>query len=220
MVRTFAHSIREFGWLNTIKHYVIELINKLTFFRIYRLMLIDQPKPEWLTLNPKYTCRFFNADEMRAYLTQEAIDLSEDFVNTAFAKGDLCCAILDDNSLISYGWYSNQATLINPHLRISCAAGYTYMYHGYTHPNYRGQRLHAIRVTHGLKEHSQKGANETNSTKGLIFYVEADNYRSLRSAARLNARNVGRVVTIRIFGKYLLHHCAGCQRYGLNITPV
>ncbi len=222
MVRTFARSIREFGWLKTIKHYVIALINRVTFFRVYRLMMIDQLKPEWLTLDPQYTCRFFNADEMRVYLGQAAIDLPEDFVNKAIAKGDLCCAILDGDSLASYGWYSRQATLINPQLRLSCMTGYTYMYHGYTHPAYRGRRLHAIRMMQGLEICLRQSANGTNSTrtKGLIFYVEADNYRSLRSAARLNAQNFGRVITIRLFGQYHVFHSAGCKQYGLSVTPV
>ena len=214
MVRAFVLSIREFGWLNTIKHYVIEVINKVTFFRIYQLMVIDQLKPEWLTLDPQYTCRFFNADELRAIINHEATDLSDDFVDTALAKSDLCCAILHGNSLASYGWYSNQATLINPHLRLSTPNNYTYMYHGYTHQNHRGRRLHAIRVMHGLKEYLQNGAT------GLIFYVEADNHRSLRSAARLNAQNFGRVVAIRLFGKYHVFHSPGCKKYGIDITAV
>ena len=220
MVRAFALSIREFGCLNTIKHYAIELINKITFFRIYRLMMIDQLKPEWLTLDPQYTCRFFNADEVRAYTGHETIDLSDEFLNTALAKGDLCCAILHGHALASYGWYSTQATLLNPHLRLSTADNYTYMYHGYTQQNYRGQRLHAIRVMHGLQAYLRKGAEDTNRIKGLIFYVEADNHRSLRSAARLNAQNFGRVVAIRLFGKYHVFHSPGCKKYGIDITAV
>jgi hypothetical protein len=34
---------------------------------------------------------------------------------------------------------------------------YMYMYKGYTHPNYRGQRLHAIRMTWALLACLERG---------------------------------------------------------------
>ena len=71
---------------------------------------------------------------------------------------------------------------------------YVYMYKGFTHPNYRGQRLHAIGMNLALQEYLDRGY------RGLVSYIESNNFSSLKSAYRVGYRDFGRVAVWKIFG--------------------
>lgn len=88
------------------------------------------------------------------------------------------------------------------------------MYKGYTHHNYRGQRLHAIGMTRALAEYLKRGF------EGLVSYVEATNYSSLKSVYRMGYRDFGKIYVFRIFGKYLIHSSKGCKKYGFGIEKL
>ena len=75
-------------------------------------------------------------------------ELPEEFVQKALDAGDECHAIMDGNTLASYGWYSKAPT---------AAPQYVYMYKGFTSEAYRGQGLHTIGVMLALNEYRDQG---------------------------------------------------------------
>ncbi len=128
-------------------------------------------------------------------------------------KGDYCYAILDGEKLASYGWYSTKPTSINPELVLYFNDQWVYMYKGYTHPGYRGQRLHAIGMAKALEAFTKKGF------KGLISYVETNNFASLKSVYRMGYRNFGKVRILKIFGRYFIKSDEGCSAYDFTVKP-
>jgi len=56
---------------------------------------------------------------------------------------------------------------------------YVYMYKAFTVERYRGQRLHAIGVTQSLVRFGSMGY------RGLLCYVESNNFDSLKSSYRM-----------------------------------
>jgi hypothetical protein len=95
------------------------------------------------------------------------------------------------------------------------------MYRGFTHPGYRGQRLHAIGMTMALAAYRARGF------KGLVSCVDVRNDASLKSCYRMGYHDFGAIYVMtlgRLFGlrhppgrflRYPIIHCTpGCKAFG------
>ena len=120
---------------------------------------------------------------------------------------------MDGDFLASYGWYSTKPTAISDELNLHFDPQWVYMYKGYTHPSYRGQRLHAIGMAKALEAFSEEGY------KGLISYVATNNYASLKSVYRMGYRNIGKVKVVKKFNKYHIKREEECKAYSFDVVP-
>jgi len=87
-----------------------------------------------------------------------------------------------------------------------------YMYKGFTLAPYRGLRLYPISQTRTLAEFKMRGL------KGMVFYVESNNFNSLKSGYRIGARDCGRIQVIRVMGRYVVRAGPRCLQYGFTFT--
>ena len=53
--------------------------------------------------------------------------------------------------------------------------------------------------------------------KGLVSYVESNNFDSLKSVSRMGYEKFGSIYLMRAFGRYLIHVSPGCERFGFAI---
>ncbi len=206
--------LSQIGAANTVKDYIFKVVNLFTFFKIFCAMTISKVNPKYLLTDEKYTCKFLTPSEMFAFSQQQDLELGEDFLRYAIEKGDECFAILDGNRLAAYGWYSNAPTIVSDELRLKFHKDYIYMYKGFTHYDYRGQRLHAIGMTLALDEYLKQGF------KGIVSYVEEHNFRSLQSVYRMGYSDFGKVYILKLLGKYFIRHSSGCGAYGFRVESV
>jgi hypothetical protein len=88
---------------------------------------------------------------------------------------------------------------------------YIYMYKGFTHVEHRGQRLHAIGMTRALEAYLARGY------KGIVSYVEWNNFASLRSCYRMGYTGFGSIIVARILGRYIIHASSGCKPYRFKL---
>lgn len=116
-------------------------------------------------------------------------ELSPEFLAGAERRGDLCYVIVDDGRLASFGWYAPETAYLYGR-RLGFSRDFVYMYHGYTHPDYRGQRLHALGLAGALSRFCDVGK------RAIISTVNATNYRSLNSVERLGFRHCGNILQI------------------------
>jgi hypothetical protein len=160
-----------------------------------------------------YECRF--GDRETLLRLAGAPGLTAAFVNAALDKGDLCFLVMDGPRLAGYSWYSTSPTTFDSRhdrLTLSCGSEYLYSYKGFTVPEYRGQRVHALGKLRVIEEAARRGY------RGLVSYVDFDNYRSIRSLERVGYRNFGRVVIVGARGRFLIGHSPGCARCGFRIS--
>ncbi len=164
---------------------------------------------ESLKTKPQYSCRFLTNAELQRYSQDPSLQLDQEFLRLATSKGDRCFAILDGETLASYGWYSTKPTVVDDELSLRFHPDYAYMYKGFTHPNYRGQRLHAVGMGMALNAYLAAGS------KGIVSYVEALNLASLKSCYRLGYQDFGKVYILH--GQKKVFHSQGCERYGFEV---
>jgi hypothetical protein len=87
------------------------------------------------------------------------------------------------------------------------------MYKGFTHPQYRGQRLHAVGMNLALREYLNRGY------RGLVSYVESNNFSSLKSVYRLGYRDIGSIAVWKAFGRPVMVRSRECRKFGLCFQP-
>src|ERR1051325_462847 len=112
---------------------------------IYRCLYIDVADPAFLRLDGKYRATFLDSEAVWRYARDPENDLNEESARRALAARDECFAIRDGDTLAAYGWYSRAGAFhVSDTLRLHFDPQWAYMYRGFTHPAYRGQRLPAI----------------------------------------------------------------------------
>jgi hypothetical protein len=191
---------------------MVKGINLFTVFKILRAVTIGCAKPEFTKCPDPYRPSFLSAKQLREFALDGKNGMRERFVEEALSKGDECYGIFDGDRLASYGWYSFRPTRIDPpELVLRFDPEYVYMYKGFTHVRYRGQRLHAIGMTLALKHYLDRGY------KGLVSYVESNNFDSLKSVSRMGYEEFGSIYLMRAFGRYLTHVSPGCERFGIAV---
>lgn len=135
--------------------------------------------------------RFLSPEEVESFAEDSANDLRDDLVAKAYAGTDLCFAGLVDGRLASYGWYSLAPDVPADDfgLMMTVPKHSAYMHNGFTHPNFRGRRLHGIGMGRALQALSERGID------ALLSDVDWANHASLRSCWRLGYTNLGNLYT-------------------------
>ena len=87
------------------------------------------------------------------------------------------------------------------------------MYQGFTHPDYRGRRLHGIGMAGALQAVTEEGY------RGLISCVETDNSRSLRSCLRMGYIVFGVVRVLGTHAGAIVRATRGCAEYRYPLSP-
>ena len=206
--------LRRHGGLRTLHDLAIRALNAVMVFKILRGVAVERPDPAYLTCPAGYTSAFLTEGAVRAFARNPEYEMSETFVEEALGKGDRCFAICDGFVLSAYGWYAAAPTRIDPpELELRFSDRYVYMYKGFTDPRYRGQRLHAIGMTLALQHFLSQGY------RGLVSYVESNNFDSLKSVFRMGYFQFGSVYVVKAFGRCFTLSSRGCHAFGFGVEP-
>ena len=207
--------IRKIGLSSASRQLFLKTVNAFMLFKILRGVTLQKVDPAFLDYPSHFKPMFLSEQMMRHYARDPVNEMPESFIEESLAKGDQCFGIFDGAVLASYGWYSRKPTHIDPpELFLHFSPSYIYMYKGFTHHDYRGQRLHAIGMNLALRHYLEKGY------KGLVSYVESSNFDSLKSIYRLGYLNVGSIYLIRLFGNYQSFASKGCEAFELALKTL
>jgi len=212
--KLIKHDLETVGLLNTSYDVAYKAVNHFAYLRVIKCVTINETNPQYLNGNDKYTYGFLSAEKLSEFAKVEEYALSENGVAQALGEGHECYGIQDGNTLASYGWYTNNPTNFSDELRLHFNSDYIYMYQGYTHHKYRGERLHAIGMTMALREYLARGF------KGLVSYVDSTNFSSLKSVYRMGYKDFGTIYILKAFGAYLTHRNQSCEEYGFRIEKI
>lgn len=212
-LNAIVQEVQRFGALKTFQHLTFKAINRLMLVKILKGVKIETVQKEFLECDSRYRGGFLSQDVLTEIArSHPEYDLPESFLGESFARGDECYGFLDGSVLAAYGWYSNKPTALNfPGIVLHFDNRYIYMYKGFTHVKYRGQRLHAVAMTRALQEYLARGY------KGIVSYVEWDNFSSLKSCYRMGYVDFGNLYLVRIFHRYLIHAERSCKPYGFRL---
>lgn len=216
-LKTISQYSDRFGYRRTVLRLFSELPRQAGILRVAHFVALY---PEFV--NPTayqpglpYKRSMMTAREMRQYQAQLPEQLEDEFLEGAEQRGDYCYTIVDNGLLVSLGWYATDSARIMDR-DLTFSPEFVYMYGGFTRPDYRGQRLHALGLAEAMTAFHQQ------SKSAIIGVVDLTNYRSSRSAERLGFRYFGFLVQLgsgrlgptfvtrraRAFGVRLRHQAA------------
>jgi len=145
--------------------------------------VVDDLSPK-LVVPDGFESRLATKEDLLQAATAE-YEMTPEFVESALGKGGNCLALFDRGRLASFGWYSNKPNRSSAGLVLHFDPSWVHMYKGFTHPDYRGKRLHGIGMTQAVRDCAAQGY------QGLISYVNSSNFQSLRSVKRMGYRVFG-----------------------------
>jgi hypothetical protein len=212
--RQVVDNAKSFGTYAAIHDLQQRAVNRVVPFQILKGMTAVLPD-----INPGlfetggFVARFATKGELLDKATPE-YEMTREMIEAALHKGDQCFAIFDGDRLASFGWYSNQPTNISEELVLHFDPAWVYMYKGFTHPDYRGKRLHGIGMSLALRSYTDGGS------RGLISYVNSNNFQSLRSIERMGYRIFGDIYLARLLGRPVTWATPGCKPYGFRLESV
>ena len=184
--------------------------------RVLQIIAVTPPhlRRDYLALDPRFSASFAG----RAWLLDRVaadpeLEMTPEFVRAAFDRGDRCYVITDGRRIASYGWYSCRSTPIFGGLMFCFDPAYTYMYKGYTHPDYRGLRLHAIGMSRALAESSGPDC------RGLVSFVERTNQSSLKSCYRMGYTGVTKIAVTGSAGAHRTLRLGGRDTPQVAVEP-
>lgn len=211
-IRHVRQSAKAFGPSAAAHDLAYRGMNRVTPFQILRGMtaIPADLNPELLIVPQGFESRFASKVSLLE-AAEEQYEMSADFVESALAKGDDCLAIYDHDRLASFGWYSSQPTRISDQLVLHFDPSWVYMYKGFTHPDYRGKRLHGIGMALAAQSYAKRGF------RGLISYVASNNFQSLRSVERMGYRTFGDIYVAGAPGHSLIWATPGCRRHDFHL---
>ena len=140
----------------------------------------------------QFTFRFLTADEIENFAKDPTF-----YINPGLADGvrngrEVCFAALAGERLAAFGCYT--LGYVPPTQAAGAAMSFpkdvAYMSFGYTHPDFRGARLHALIMGPALQELAKRGVTK------LVSLVSWTNHSSLKSCWRLGYISLGNMVTI------------------------
>lgn len=196
---------RQFGMKAMLQHGIDTVCGKLFGFEALTLVWlpVDEMKIT-LDLPDDTEMRFLTPAEVEQFAQDSANDFVESHVAKAHAGIDLCFAALVDGRLASYGWYTlgRSFAIGDNDILMRGPSNAAYMHSGFTHPDFRGRRLHGIGMGRALQTLSERGVD------ALLSDVNWANHASLKSCARLGYRMLGNLYSFGL-GR---HRCLSSPR--------
>lgn len=207
--QSIRNNYARFGFTKALYDVIYRSINNIIVFQNLTGMTATETSLAMIGLpeDSELTIKFLSKDELINYAKDPVNELTEEFLEIAFRKEDHCLAILDKGVIASYGWYSNQPTRILKNIDLFFSPEWMYMYKGFTHTAYRGMRLHAVGMCHATKHFSENGF------KGLISYVESNNFASMKSVTRMGYEIFGSIYILSAFNKFVSFSSPSCKPY-------
>lgn len=196
-ISTLRTEQTRFGWRSMVRLITDRVGGKLCGLSVTHVVWLDVAEVVVTAASfPKYTFRFLTPDEVVQIAADPVNDLEPEMARRAADGRNSCFAALDGERLAAYGWYARN--WIEPEhcdgFGLRMPPGVAYMYKGFTHPDYRGQRLHGAVMGLALREFEAEGV------RALISTVEWTNDASLKSCARLGYRRIGVLARAKFLG--------------------
>jgi RimJ/RimL family protein N-acetyltransferase len=206
-----------FGWQSALRLVADRVGETLLGLKVVHVVWLDVGEVVVSAASyPAFTFRFLSSDEVASYAADPAYDLEPEMARRAADGRNSCFAALDGERLAAYGWYARD--WIEPEhcdgFGLRMPADVVYMYKGFTHPDYRGQRLHGAVMGLALRDFAADGV------RALISTVEWTNDASLKSCARLGYRQLGLLARARFLGRSWWRTSSKARERGVEIvTP-
>lgn len=212
-IETVWLNLKHFGVTRTVYVVALRALNLFLFFKILKVVRLSKSSTVE-TLPTKLDFREISVEEFRRISEDGEYKIGPIPLREIAQGGNVCFGLFDNGVLANYLLMYATSAQMTEDLEIHFDSHYGYLCNTFTHPNYRGLHLNSIAVGMGAKEFLARGF------RGLLAYVESDNFSSLKSLYRIGWKDVGTIYILRVFGCYFIRASSGCAPYGFHVRVV
>lgn len=200
---------RRHGWLAAFRYAVYRLLQRLAVMDVTHFMVHELADVRASELPVGTECRLLSAAEVREFARDPSNDISVELVNRLEGAWDLCFGAVVNGRLACYGWYAlhsieaenNSATgEAKSGIALSFGDNYAFRYKGFTHPDFRGQRLYSLTAEHAAIALRHQGIDYVLSTAEWV------NFSALKSSYRSGYRQLGWLAVLHVAGFRWVHY--------------
>jgi hypothetical protein len=160
---------------------------------VTKVLWIDLASAPMPLLDPAFEFQFLTSDDIGRFAQDASNGLDAALAQRLGGGRDFCLAALRSDRLAAYGWFAlgsieaqhNRGEQPNTGVAVSFPDDVAFAYGGFTHPDFRGQRLHAAVKLLGLRALAPRGV------RFLLTTTDWTNAAALQSFQRLGARPLG-----------------------------
>ncbi len=156
-------------------------------------------------------CRPLEEAELLAFAADPRLELGEQWIREACARGSLCLGALAHGELLGYTWLAFGDTPYAEGLWVGLDDRLRYSYKSFVRPECRGERI--IQALHALAD-SPELRRDRHFT---VDFVDADNCASLAALERSGSSRIGFAVYARGFGGLFALRSPGLKRAGISL---
>lgn len=188
------------------------LATRLTGIAVHRVLWLEADRMKAAELPAGLRCRFLEPEEVLRRAADPSNTLSLPLADRITRLGHRCLGAFDGERLIAHGWYATGVVPAADHwgIPMSLPPGVALSYLAFTHPEYRGRRIHA-----GLKARALT-LLAPGGVRGMVSLVRFANWPSLSSLRRMGHEDLGLLVTQGWGGKRLLRVPREAERRGIR----
>jgi len=181
-----------FGTKGAIYKSLDVVLHKVFHASVHAVVWLDiKSLAELASADPQFTFRFLTADEVETHVQDPNFFLFPTLAEGVRSGRELCFAALAGERLAAIACYSLDVATPDKTAgaTFSFPADVAYMSYGYTHPDFRGARLHGLVMGLALQELAKRGITK------LVSLVSWSNGASLKSCWRLGYIHLGHMIT-------------------------
>lgn len=169
------------------------VLHKAFRTHVHTVVWLDlEPVSKMACIDPRFTFRFLTAEEIEDFAKDGTYFIDPSLADGVREGREVCFAALEGDRLAAFGCYT--LGFVPPEQAAGAAMSFpadsAYMSYGFTHPDYRGARLHGYIMGLALQELAKRSITK------LVSIVAWTNLPSLKSCWRLGYINLGNMVTI------------------------
>jgi hypothetical protein len=174
------------------------LLAPLAWRETYRCLRLPWPEPGAAVASAPFEVRVLDRSDLARYSREALYGISARFLDGIAARDDLCVAAFSAGQLVSYRFFALQPTDIDAHLRFHFPPAWVYAYKAFTHPAWRGRRLHREVFLRSLPE---VGRWLPRVPLGFVTLVLSDNEASAKALARVGFEPFTSFSVLRLFSR-------------------
>lgn len=209
MANGLGDALRRHGVLAGISYAVCRSLQRLMILDVTHVMIQDTRALVSADHDDGIEYRFLREADILQFSEDPLADISVDMAARLESDHDLCFAGIIDGKLACYSWFalhsieaehnrSSESPLSG--MAISFPNHFAFRYKGYTHPEFRGQRLYqrvAVEAAMGLRA---MGIDSILSTAEIV------NFSALKSSYRSGFQFLGHLAVAVIAGKRFTYY--------------
>jgi GNAT superfamily N-acetyltransferase len=173
------------------------LLAPLAWRETYRCLRLPWPAPAAAVASAPFEVRVLDRADLARYSREALYEISPRFLDGIAGRDDLCVAAFSGHDLVSYRFFALQPTDVDARLRFHFPPGWIYAYKAFTHPSWRGRRLHRELFLGSLPEVEQWKP----APLGFVTLVMSDNESSAKALARVGFEPFASFSVLRVLSR-------------------